>query len=171
MKLSDTMAKAFSDQVTLELTASMVYLQLAIELEDQDLKGMGAWMRAQSEEELVHAHKFIAHSIDRGAAPQIGTITVGDLSGKKPVELFSAALAHEEKVSEAIRELYHLAQSEKDLDAIPLLNWFVDEQVEEEATVEEIVSHLQLVGSDGLGILRIDDDLGSRTPGIAPDSE
>lgn len=171
MRLSDTMAKALSDQVTLELTASMVYLQLAIELEDQDLNGMGAWMRAQSEEELVHAHKFIAHCIDRDSAPQIGTISVSDLSGKKPIDLFRAALAHEQKVSESIRELYRLAQAETDLDVIPLLNWFVDEQVEEESTVDEIISHLALVGEDGSGILRIDSELGSRTPEIAADSE
>ena len=171
MRLSDTMAKALSDQVTLELTASMVYLQLAIELEEQGLNGMGAWMRSQSEEELVHAHKFIGHAVDRGVAPQIGTITVSDLSGKAPVDLFRAALAHEQKVSESIREIYRSAQAENDLDVIPLLNWFVDEQVEEESTVETIITHLELVGADGSGLLRIDSELGARKPDIDADGE
>ncbi len=166
MRLSDTMSTAISDQVTLELTASMVYLQLAIELENQDLTGMSSWMRAQAEEEQVHAAKFIAHALDRGAAPQIGTIETPSFAGKSPVELFEAALAHEEKVSEAIRELYRTAQSEGDLDIVPLLNWFVDEQLEEEATVGEIVGRLTLVGDDGSGLLRMDSQLGSRTPDI-----
>ena len=166
MRLSDTMSTAISDQVTLELTASMVYLQLAIELENQDLTGMSSWMRAQAEEEQVHAAKFISHALDRGAAPQIGTIETPSFAGKSPVELFEAALAHEEKVSEAIRELYRTAQSEGDLDIVPLLNWFVDEQLEEEATVGEIVGRLTIVGDDGSGLLRMDSQLGSRTPDI-----
>ena len=93
MRLSDTMARALSDQVTLELTASIVYLQLAIELDNQDLTGMSSWMRAQAEEEQVHAAKFISHSLDRGSAPQIGTIEAPSFSGRTPVQLFEAALA------------------------------------------------------------------------------
>lgn len=166
MRLSDTMARALSDQVTLELTASIVYLQLAIELENQDLTGMSSWMRAQAEEEQVHAAKFISHSLDRGSAPQIGTIEAPSFSGRTPVQLFEAALAHEEKVSEAIRELYRTAQAEGDIDILPLLNWFIDEQLEEEASVGEIVGRLTIVGDDGSGLLRMDSQLGSRTPDI-----
>ncbi|GAA4388804.1 ferritin [Nocardia zapadnayensis] len=166
MRLSDTMARALSDQVTLELTASIVYLQLAIELDNQDLTGMSSWMRAQAEEEQVHAAKFISHSLDRGSAPQIGTIEAPSFSGRTPVQLFEAALAHEEKVSEAIRELYRTAQAEGDIDILPLLNWFVDEQLEEEASVGEIVGRLTIVGDDGSGLLRMDSQLGSRTPDI-----
>lgn len=166
MRLSDTMARALSDQVTLELTASIVYLQLAIELDNQDLTGMSSWMRAQAEEEQVHAAKFISHSLDRGSAPQIGTIEAPSFSGRTPVQLFEAALAHEEKVSEAIRELYRTAQAQGDIDILPLLNWFVDEQLEEEASVGEIVGRLTIVGDDGSGLLRMDSQLGSRTPDI-----
>lgn len=166
MRLSDTMARALSDQVTLELTASIVYLQLAIELENQDLTGMSSWMRAQAEEEQVHAAKFISHSLDRGSAPQIGTLETPSFAGRTPVQLFEAALAHEEKVSEAIRELYRTAQAEGDIDILPLLNWFIDEQLEEEASVGEIVGRLTIVGDDGSGLLRMDSQLGSRTPDI-----
>ena len=79
--------------------------------------------------------------------------------------MFAAALAHEEKVSEAIRALYRLADSEGDLDARPLLNWFIEEQIEEEATVGEILAQIKMVGDDGPGLLRLDADLGSRPPG------
>lgn len=166
MRLSDTMAQAISDQVTLELTASIVYLQLAIELESQDLTGMGSWMRAQAEEEQAHAARFIAHAVSRGAAPQIGTIEAPTFTGSQPLELFEAALGHEEKVSESIRELYRTAQREGDIDVVPLLTWFIDEQLEEEATVGEIVGRLKLVGDDGSGLLRMDGDLSTRTPDI-----
>lgn len=168
MRMTEKMAEAVANQVTLELSASLVYLQLAIALEDQDLVGMSSWMRAQSEEEQEHAAKFIEHSLDRGAAPQIGTIESPALEAKTPVELFEAALAHEQKVSEAIRDLYRTAQTEGDIDIIPLLNWFVDEQLEEESTVSEIIGRLRLAGDDGSGVLRIDSELGSRTPAIDP---
>ncbi len=82
--------------------------------------------------------------------------------GLSVLEIFEAALAHEEKVSEAIRELYRSADKEGDYDSRPLLNWFVDEQIEEEATVSEIIGRVKLIGEDGSGLLRLDAELGSR---------
>jgi ferritin len=81
------------------------------------------------------------------------------------LEIFEASLAHEEKVSESIRELYRSADKEGDYDARPLLNWFVDEQVEEEATVSEIIGRVKLIGNDGSGLLRLDAELGQRPAG------
>ena len=83
-------------------------------------------------------------------------------AGLSALEIFRAALAHEQKVSEAIRELYRATESAGDLNSRPLLNWFLDEQIEEEATVSEIVGQLELVGDDGSGLLRIDGRLGAR---------
>ncbi|MBB4735594.1 ferritin [Micrococcus cohnii] len=163
MKLTDDLLQKFNDQITLELEASIVYRQLAISADNLDLSGMAEWLRRQADEEIVHANKFIDHVTDRGAHAQIGAInapTVGkDLSA---LQIFQAALAHEEKVSEAIRELYRATDAAGDLNARPLLNWFVDEQIEEEATVSEIVGQLELVGDDGSGLLRIDQRLGAR---------
>ncbi|GAB3061447.1 ferritin [Sediminivirga luteola] len=170
-ELTPALAKAVTDQVTLELKASLVYLQLAIELDHLDLPGMAGWMRAQSEEEQVHAAKFIQHALDRGHAPAIGAIEPEELKADSPAELFEAALAHEEKVSAAIRELYRTAQSEGDLDILPLLHWFIDEQVEEEASVGQVVAQLRLIGDDGAGLLRMDAKLGERSPEITPDHE
>lgn len=171
MKLSETMAKAVAEQITLELEASVVYLQLAIQLDGLDLTGMGSWMRSQAEEEQVHAAKFIEHSVDRDAPPQIGTINAPNVKATTALGLFEAALAHEQKVSEAIRSLYRAAQNEGDLDIVPLLNWFIDEQVEEEASVGEIVGQLKLIGEDGSGLLRMDSQLGSRIPEIKASNE
>lgn len=163
MKLSNDLEKKFQDQITLEYTASVTYRQLAIEAEEQDLTGIASWLRHQAEEELEHADKFIQHVIDRGNHATIGTIPAPRVApGLTVLEIFEAALAHEQKVSESIRELYRSADKEGDYDSRPLLNWFLDEQVEEESTVSEIIGRLRLVGEDGPGILRIDAELGDR---------
>ncbi len=163
MELTPNLVTKFNEQITLELTASTVYRQLAIEVDAQDLPGMATWLRHQADEEVVHANKFIDHCLDRGTTPRIGVIEPADLGeNSDPIDVFKAALAHEEKVSEAIRELYRACETAGDLDSRPLLNWFLTEQIEEEATVGEIVGRLQLIGADGPGLLRMDDDLGQR---------
>ncbi|EMY33794.1 ferritin-like protein [Arthrobacter crystallopoietes BAB-32] len=163
MELNGKLAEAFNDQVTLELQASVVYRQLAIEMDAIDLPGIAGWFRAQAEEEVVHANKFISHMQDRGAHPKIGPLAAPAVTAETVLQAFEAALAHEKKVSEAIRELYRLAQNDGDIDSIPLLTWFIDEQLEEEATVGEIIGRVRLVNDDGPGLLRLDDQLGSRT--------
>lgn len=165
MKLSPTLETAFNDQLTLEFGASMVYRQLAIEMEIRDLPGMASWLRHQADEEIVHANKFIDHVSDRGNQPVIGAIAAPNVSVDSVLDCFQAALAHEEKVSAAIRDLYRAAEKEGDLDSRPLLNWFLEEQIEEEATVSEIVGRVELIDNDGPGLLRLDAELGARPVG------
>ncbi|MDN5688069.1 MAG: ferritin [Brachybacterium sp.] len=163
MKMSNDLEKKFQDQITLEFEASMTYRQLAIEADEQDLPGIAAWLRHQADEEIVHANKFIQHVSDRDNHSAIGAIKApGVKPGLSVLEIFEASLAHEQKVSEAIRELYRSADKEGDYDSRPLLNWFVDEQIEEESTVSEIIGRVRLIGDDGSGILRLDAELGSR---------
>jgi len=163
MKLTDDLLKKFNDQITLELEASTVYRQLAIAADNLDLTGMAAWLRHQADEEIVHANKFIDHVTDRDAYAEIGAVNAPQVPrDATALQIFEAALAHEEKVSEAIRELYRATDAAGDLNARPLLNWFVDEQIEEEATVSEIIGQLRMVGDDGSGLLRIDQRLGTR---------
>lgn len=163
MKMSNELEKLFNDQITLELEASTVYRQLAIEVDAQDLPGMAAWLRHQADEEIVHANKFIDHLLDRDNHPRIGAISAPKAQQTMtPLDVFTAALEHEQKVSESIRNLYRLAQEEGDIDAMPLLHWFISEQLEEEASVEEIVDQARLVHNDGPGLLRLDAELGSR---------
>ncbi|MCS6711828.1 ferritin [Brachybacterium sp. EF45031] len=172
MKLNDTLQAAFNDQITLEFAASITYRQLAIEADQQDLSGMAQWLRAQADEEIVHANKFIDHVVDRDGEARIGTIEKPDVpTGLSPLQIFEAALAHEQKVSEAIRNLYRAAEQAGDLDSRPLLNWFLDEQIEEEATVSEIIGRIRLIGDDGSGLLRLDAELGSRVPAGTENTE
>ena len=162
MKLSPKLEKAFNAQITLEFQASLVYRQLAIELELMDLPGMSAWLRHQADEEIVHANKFIDHVADRENHPVIGGMQAPSVTAGSVLDAFRAALAHEQKVSESIRNLYRAAEAEGDLDSRPLLNWFLEEQIEEEATVSEIVGRLVMIDEDGPGLLRLDEELGMR---------
>lgn len=165
MKMSQALEDAFNAQITMEVSASVVYRQLAIELELRDLPGMSAWMRHQADEETVHANKFITFVSDRDNHPRIGSISAPEVPDTSVVGVFKTALGHEQRVSEAIRQLYRLADSEGDLDSRPLLNWFLEEQVEEEATVREILGRLEMIGDDGVGLLRLDEELGARPAG------
>lgn len=167
MKMSQSLEDAFNKQITLEISASVVYRQLAVELELRDLPGMAGWMRAQADEETMHADKFITHVADRDNHPRIGAVAAPEVDDTSVVGIFKGALAHEQKVSEAIRQLYRQAESEADLDSRPLLNWFLEEQVEEEATVREILGRLEMIGDDGPGLLRLDEELGARRAGSA----
>ncbi|MGN5734371.1 ferritin [Arthrobacter psychrochitiniphilus] len=162
MELIGKLATAINAQITLEIQASVVYRQLAIEMDVLDLPGISGWFLAQSAEELVHAQKFTNHMTDRNASPKIGDIMAPNVTTTTVLEAFEASLAHEQKVSESIRNLYRLAMAEGDIDSIPLLNWFVEEQLEEEASVGEIIGRVKLIGTDGNGLLRLDAELGSR---------
>ncbi len=169
MKLSANLETAFNAQITLEFQASLVYRQLAIELELMDLSGIATWFRHQADEELLHAHRFIDHVADRDNHPRIGAVEAPQVPVASVLDAFEAALAHEEKVSESIRGLYRLAEAEGDLDSRPLLNWFLEEQIEEEATVKEIVGRVRMINEDGPGLLRLDEELGAR-PAPAPEA-
>ena len=162
MRLTDTLEKAFNDQITMELTASHVYRQLAIELDLLDFSGMADWMRAQADEEVDHANQFIAHLDARDNHPQIGAVDAPEVKVTSAIDAFRIALEHEEKVSASIRNLRKLADSEGDLDSRPLLDSFVVEQIEEEDTVRGIIGRLEIVGDNGAGLLRIDRELGAR---------
>ncbi|GAB3311736.1 ferritin [Epidermidibacterium keratini] len=165
MKLPAELEKSFNEQITLEFEASIVYRQLAIAMDLADLPGMAAWLRHQADEEIVHANKFIDHLIDRDNTPKIGAVPAPAVKGGDPLAVFQTAYKHEQRVSESIRDLYRKAEKAGDLDSRPLLNWFLTEQVEEEATVSEIVGRIELIKDDGPGLLRMDEELGSRPMG------
>lgn len=160
--MSAALEKKFNAQITLEFESSMVYRQLAIEMEDQNLPGIAAWLRHQADEEIVHANKFIDHLSARDNHPTIGAISAPKVSAKSVLDVFRTAFDHEQKVSGSIRDLYSATEKANDLDSRPLLLWFLAEQVEEEATVDELVGRLKLIDGDGPGLLRLDEDLAQR---------
>jgi ferritin len=169
MKMSDSLEAAYSDQITLELGSSVAYLQLAAWFDNENLPGMSHWMALQSEEERGHALRFLHFALDRGNTVAIREIEAPTAGFADPVAAFEHALAHERKVSAAIRALYELASRENDFESFPLLQAFLTEQVEEEATVQEIIGRLQRIGPDGSALLLLDQELGGRS-GAAGDA-
>lgn len=160
--MDEKLQTLLNTQVNNEHGAALIYTQLAYEMDNLSFPGMRDWFFKQAEEEREHAQKFAEHLLDRGYRVELEDIQVGSVKAATPLDAFEASLAHEQKVSEQIREIARTADAAGDLDSRPLINWFLDEQVEEEASVSEVIDQLKLVGNDGSGLLRIDSSLAER---------
>lgn len=154
--MSERLAAAYNDQITLELASSHAYLQLAAYFADVSLTGFESWMRAQSDEERLHALKFLDFVLDRGNEVQLGSIEEPASTPTSALDAFEAALAAERAVTASIRDLHVLAHEEGDAASYPLLEWFLSEQVEEEASVGEIVDQLRFADGNPAAILMLD---------------
>ena len=160
--IGDRLNKAMNDQIKHELESYYIYLSMAAYFHSLSLDGMGHYMRCQAHEEMVHAMKYFQHLNDRG-----GKVVLQDLRQLKtdwssPLEAFKDALDHEQFISGKINDLTTIAREERDYASEPLLAWFSDEQVEEEATAGKIVDELEMVGDDKSALLMLDRELAAR---------
>jgi len=162
MQLSPELTRAYNDQIQLEFESSFAYLQMGADFELRSLPGMATWMRMQSGEEHGHAMKFIQFVLNRGGKLELKTIAAPQATPETVQGAFEAALGHEQRVTKAIHDLYSTALAAQDYSSLPLLQWFVNEQVEEEATVSTILDRLRMVGDDRTGLLFLDRELGQR---------
>lgn len=160
--MPDDLAAAFNDQITMELGSSVAYLQMAAHFEGENLTGMAGWMRMQAEEEKNHAHRFMDFVLDRGNRVKLGSIEAPQSHFESVEQVFSTALSQEQTVTRAIHDLYRLASDNGDLAAYPFLQEFIEEQNEEEATVETILERVRLAGGESSAILLLDNELGAR---------
>lgn len=168
--ISKKMVKAINEQINKELFSEYLYISMQAWLAEQNLDGMANWMDAQGKEERFHAMKFFNYLIERGAKVQLAAIEGPEVNFDNPLKAFKMALEHEQLITKSINELMDLAIAENDHASRSFLQWFVDEQVEEEASVDKIVNMLKMVGENGHGIMMIDRDLAQRSFS-APDSE
>jgi ferritin len=153
---------AFNEQINAELYSSYMYLAMSAWFESQNLKGMAHWMRVQAAEEQNHARKFYDFIHDRGGRVKLAKIDAPPADWASPAAVFKDAYKHECKVSALIHDLVELADKEKDYPASNFLQWFVSEQVEEEANAAAIADKLAAVG-DGKGLVfMFDAELGKR---------
>ena len=164
MAVNDEVRDALNAQVRRELQAAYLYLSMANWFEEESLPGFASWMRAQSEEEREHAFRIIDHLHDRGARVDLGALEAPTGDFGSPLDAVRAALEHEEKVTGHIHDLYDLARETGDHPAAVMLEWFVDEQVEEEDTFQTLVDHLER-GDDGAALIVLDGKLGARAGG------
>lgn len=164
--MDEKLQTLLNEQVNNEHGAALIYTQLAYEMDNLSFPGMRDWFFKQAEEEREHAQKFAEHLLDRGYRVELEDIQVGSVKAATPLDAFEASLAHEQKVSEQIREIARTADAAGDLDSRGLINWFLEEQVEEESSVSEIIDQLKLVGNDGSGLLRVDSQLAKRNEAV-----
>lgn len=169
--LSEKMAKALNNQINEELFSAYLYLSMSAWFETQNLKGFANWMMIQNQEEQFHAMKMFNYINERGSSVELTAINDPQLTWDSPLAAFEAALKHEQHITGCINDLSHLAMEEKDRATQIFLEWYVTEQVEEEATADEIIQNLKLVGGDGQGIFMLDRELGTRTFTPAADGE
>jgi ferritin len=157
------MQKALNDQLQAEFESAYLYLSMAAYFEDHGLEGMANWMNVQFQEEQTHALKFYRYINERGGRVELQAIAKPKLEWTSALEAFEESLAHEKMISGRINDLAELAIGEKDHATHNMLQWFIAEQVEEEASVDAIVTQLRLVGDGGHGLFMIDREMRGRT--------
>lgn len=149
-------------QIKYELESAYIYLSMAAYLDSITLPGMAHWMKLQAQEEVAHAMKFYTFINDRGGRVELQSIDQPPVEFESPLDIFERALAHEQKITGNINDLYALAIEEKDYPSQLLLQWFIDEQVEEERNAGDIVEILKRIGDEGHALLMLDKELGQR---------
>jgi ferritin len=168
--LTEKIQQALNDQLNAELQAYYTYLSVSAYFEDQNLKGFAAWMRNHSDEELMHAMKIYDFINARRGRVQLQAIPQPRIEWESALEAFEDALKHEQHVTHLINKLVELATQENDYATHSFLQWFVDEQVEEEAIVDDVIQDLKRVGDYGPGLFLLDRELGGgqAEPGGSP---
>jgi ferritin len=156
------MQNAINKQVRDELYSAYLYLSMAAYFETESLPGFSRWMRLQSEEEVGHAMKLFDFVNERGGEVQLHAIEKPPSEFRSPRHVFEETLAHEQKVTRLINDLYKVALEEDDYAAQVMLHWFIDEQVEEEDSVSQILDVLERIGDRDQGLLMLDRELGGR---------
>ena len=153
-----------NDQIANEFYAAYLYLAMAAYCDAENLPGFAHWMRMQYDEERGHALRLFDFLLERGERVQLKAIDKPPLKFGSPLEVIKATLTHEKKVTASINKLYEAAVKEKDYPAQLMLQWFINEQVEEERSVGDIIAQLEMAGDSGPALLMMDRPLASRQP-------
>jgi ferritin len=161
--LSEKLLTKLNEQITHEFYSAHYYLAMAAYFMKEDLDGFANFFIVQAEEERFHAMKFFNFINDQGEEAIVTGFKDPKRDFKSAEDIFSLALEHEKLVSSLINDLMILAQEEKHYPSISFLQWFIDEQVEEEAGMAKLLSKIKRVGDKGHGILMLDKELAART--------
>lgn len=159
---SQELQDAMNNQINKELYSGYIYLSMAAYFDAINLPGFAHWMRLQALEEQEHALKFYTFMNDRGGRVVLEAIEQPPVEFESAVDVFERTLEHERKVTAMINDLYDLALQEDDYASQVFLQWFITEQVEEEASAAEILETLHMIGDRGHALVMMDRQLGSR---------
>lgn len=161
--LKPAVAQALNEQVTREFESAYIYKAMSLCASNLGLNGAAAWFNVQFQEEMAHVDKFCKYLTDRGETVKLGALDCPRNNYSTLLEMFEATLKHEEFITESINNLVRIARENNDYATEVFLQWYIIEQVEEEANDNEIIDRLRLIGQDGSSLFLIDNELGQRT--------
>jgi ferritin len=161
--ISKKMQNAINGQINAELYSAYLYLSMSADFSSKNLPGFANWMKIQAQEELGHAMKLYNFIEERLGRVTLKAIDAPATEWDSPLAAFQAVLKHEQKVTGLIDKLVDQAIAENDHATRGFLQWFVDEQVEEEASADAIVEQLKLIKNAPGGLYMLDKELGRRT--------
>lgn len=162
MAIDKKMEAAFNDQINKEYFSEYLYLAMKARFADMNLEGFVNWFDIQVQEERAHAEGMYNYVLERGGQIDLGAIDKPEIKGSTPLEIFKQVLEHEQYVTSKINALADVADEVKDRAALIFLNWYIKEQVEEEASVGGVLAKLELIGEDKQGLLALDKELATR---------
>lgn len=160
--MNEKLQNAINTQIQKEFNSAYLYLAMSAYSESKNLRGFASWLKVQYDEETEHAMKLLNYLGERNAQVSLKTIEAPAHEFGTPIEIFEVVLKHEQVITASINKLYETALEEKDYAAQIFLQWYINEQVEEEATASAVLERLKVIGDKGSAILYIDKELGKR---------
>ncbi|MFW3145374.1 MAG: ferritin [Thermoplasmatota archaeon] len=160
--LKDNMLKALNDQVREETYSAYLYQAMSAFCDFKGYRGFAHWFDIQAQEEQIHARKIYDFILERGGQVRLDTIKAPPFEFGTPLDMFKAALEHEEYITDRINGLVELSHDIRDHASFNFLQWFIAEQVEEEATASELVDKLTLIGDHTGALFQLDRELAGR---------
>jgi len=161
--LKEKVLNALNKQINAEMHSAYLYLSMSAYFEDKGLSGFANWMKVQYKEELSHALKIFDYVNERNGRVVLEPIAGVPIEFEGTIDVFEKTLEHEQKVTQMIDELMDVAVADSDHATQSFLQWFVDEQVEEEANVNELLDNLRLIDGQGNGVFMLNRELQSRS--------
>ncbi len=161
--LSPKIEDALNAQINAEFWSAYLYLAMACNFDAEGKPGIANWFRIQFQEEQAHARIFMNYVNARGGRVLLRPIAEVPADWSTPLDAFTDTLAHEQKVTALINDIYALAEAEKDYPTCDRLNWFITEQVEEEESAKELIDKFRMIGDNGMGLYMLDQELAART--------
>jgi ferritin len=160
--IDDQVTAALNHQINKEIYSAYLYVAMVAYFEARSLGGFSSWMQVQVREELSHAEKMFRYLVERGGALRLDAIDAPPSQWVSPLSVFESALHHETVVTKSINDLMDVALAARDHATAQFLQWFVGEQVEEEASFDAVVQQLRLAGDNGAAIMMLDRELATR---------
>lgn len=160
--LNQRLETELNKQFNAEMYSAYLYLSMSAYLESENLSGFANWMKIQYEEEQSHALKIYQYVLDRGGKMELEAIAKPETKWANVIQLFEEVLKHEESVTASINNIINIAYEEKDHASVAELQWFVTEQIEEEANVNDILVQLKMIEGKGAGLFMLDREMKQR---------